>query len=170
MTWLELFLELFTRYQLNPIVTLTNAELKMMVLPATIRWYMMKIWVLILITRYEFASRRDLLSSRSQCKYIKPPGIRETGLMRPRLDHLWSCIRFSIQQQPRQKMMNMKEWEWQLINDQIENFNRHRLERLSISERLCVDERFISLYSSGGGCINLVLPHYMQMDCKPDAG
>ena len=35
-----------------------------------------------------------------------------------------------------------EEREWQLVNDHIENFNRHRLERLSPSERLCVDEIF----------------------------
>ena len=32
-------------------------------------------WILFLITRYEFAPRRDMWYSRSQCKYIKTTGI-----------------------------------------------------------------------------------------------
>ena len=64
----------------------------------------------------------------------------------------------------------MKEWEWQLVNDHIENFNSHRLERLYTSERLCGDESFIRWYGLGGDWINLGLPHYVQMDRKPYAG
>ena len=99
-------------------------------------------WVLILITRYEFASRHDIWSSRSWCKYIKTPGIGNIGLTRPRFDNLWSCIRFSRHQHPRLEGMNIKEWGWKLFNDHIEKFNTHRLERLSPSESLCVDEIF----------------------------
>ena len=64
--------------------------------------------VIILNTRYKFSSRRDLWSSRSHCDYIEPPGIGNTGLTRTRLHHLWSFIRFSIQQKPRTEGMNMK--------------------------------------------------------------
>ena len=38
------------------------------------------------------------------------------------------------------------------------------------SERLCVDEIFRIWYGLGGECINLSLPHYVQMDRKPYAG
>ena len=51
--------------------------------------------------------------------------------------------------------MNIKEWEWQLVNDHIENFDRHRPERFSPSERICVDESFRRWYGLGGNWINL---------------
>ena len=102
-------------------------------------------WVIILIMRYESVSQRDLCSSRSQW-----PGIGKTDLMRPGFDHLWSCIQFPIQNQPRKEWMNMKDWEWKLVNDQIENFNRNILEKLSPSDTLCVDEIFRREYSLGG--------------------
>ena len=38
--------------------------------------------------------------------------------------------------QPRPEGVNIKKWEWQLINEKIEDFNRHRLERLSPLEIL----------------------------------
>ena len=52
------------------------------------------------------------------------------------------------------------------INDHIEKFNRHRLEILSPSERLFVDEIFSRWYVLGGGWINLGLKKYVHMDNK----
>ena len=64
----------------------------------------------------------------------------------------------------------MKEWEWQLVNEHIENFNIHILARLYPSEKLYVDEIFIRWYRLGGDWVNLGLTHYVQMDHKPDYG
>ena len=66
--------------------------------------------------------------------------------------------------------MNMKEWEYQLVNNHIENFNMRRLERFSPSYRLCVNEIFQRWYGLGGDWINLGLPHYVHMDLKQDSG
>ena len=125
-------------------------------LPSKTRWEKIIILgVLILVTRYELSSRRDLWYSRSWCKYIGTPGIVKTGLTRQRFDHLWSFIRFSIQQKPRPEGINMKEWECQLVNDHIEKFNSHILENLSPSDRLCVYESFRRWCGLGGDWINL---------------
>ena len=106
--------------------------------------------VLILITHYLFASQSNLWYSMSQCKYIKPPVIGKKVLTRLMFDHLWSCIRFSRQQQPRMEGTNMKEWEWQLVNGHIENFNKHILASLSPLERIFLDEIFGRWYGLGG--------------------
>ena len=49
-------------------------------------------------------------------------------------------------------------------------FNKHRLERLSLSDRICVNESFSRWYSLGYYQINLGLSHHVQMDCKSDSG
>ena len=90
--------------------------------------------------------------------------------MSTRFDPLWSLFRFSRQKQPRLEGTNMKEWEWELVNYHIEHFNRHRLEILSPSDRLCVDEFFSRWYVLVGYCINLAPSHYLQMDRNPYAG
>ena len=64
----------------------------------------------------------------------------------------------------------MKEWEWQLVNDHIDNFDNNRLAMFSPPERLGMDESFIIWLGLGGDWFNLCLPHYVQMYCKPDAG
>ena len=46
--------------------------------------------------------------------------------------------------------MNMKEWYYNLVNDHIENFNKHRMERFSLSEILCVYESLRIWYGLGG--------------------
>ena len=68
----------------------------------------------------------------------------------PRLDNLWYFIEFPIQKQQRPEGMNMNYWEWQLVNNQIEKFNRNILEILSQSDTLYVDESFRRGYGLGG--------------------
>ena len=64
----------------------------------------------------------------------------------------------------------MKEWECQLVNEHIEISNKHILERLSPSERLCMDEIFNIWYGVVGDWVNLSLSRYVQMDHNPDYG
>ena len=89
------------------------------------------LWVLVLITCHELESRHDLWSSRSQFKHIKAPSIVNIVLTGPRFNYFWSCIQFSRKQQLRMEGVNMKEWEWKLVNYHTEKFNSHRLARLS---------------------------------------
>ena len=42
--------------------------------------------------------------------------------------------------------------------------------RFSPSEIIYVDEIFSIWYSLGGEWVNLGMPHYVQMVCKPDDG
>ena len=108
--------------------------------------------------------------SRYQFKHISTPYMEKKGLTSPRFDNLLSCIKFSRQQHPRMEGMDMKEWEWQLVNNHIKNFNTHRLESLYPSESLCVEIVFSIWNGSGGDWIKLGLPHYGQMYWKPYAG
>ena len=64
--------------------------------------------------------------------------------------------------------MNMKEWDWKLVNYQIEKYNNYILAKFSPSYRICVDEIFSRWYGLGGEWVNLGLPEYMHMDCNPD--
>ena len=66
--------------------------------------------------------------------------------------------------------MNLKEWDCQLVNDHINNFNNHITAMFSPSEILGIDEIFSRLFGLGGDWVNLDLTHYVQMDCNPDAG
>ena len=101
-----------------------------MILTATTRWEVIKyIGVIILIARYELSLYHDTWYSRSHCKYIKPPGIGNTGLMRPRCDNIYPCIEFPIQQQKIPEGININDCECKFVNDHIEIFNRHKLER-----------------------------------------
>ena len=102
MTQLDFFLDILPIYQLDLIVNLTNADLKRVIFPATTSREMINCFsVLILIMRYEFSSRRDMWSSKYQCKCIKLPGKVTTGLLRPSFDHLWPFVQFSRHQHPR---------------------------------------------------------------------
>ena len=142
-----------------------------MIFPQITIWEMIIVLgSLFLSTRYKFVSWCDMWYSRSQCKYIKPPGIVKIGLTRPMFNHMWSCIWFSRQKQPNMDRMNMRKWEWQLVNGHIEEFNNYRLEWFYPSERLCVDDIFSRWYGLGGYLVNLGLSQYVQMDCKPADG
>ena len=121
---------------------------------------------LILITRYEFMSQCDMWYSRYHFKYINPSATGNTCITRKRFNHLWSCINFSIQKNPRHEGMNIKEREWNLVNYHIIKSNRHRLTRLFPSERRYVYGSFRRWYGLVGDWINIGLPHYAQMDHK----
>ena len=60
--------------------------------------------------------------------------------------------------------MNMKEWELQLVNYFIKNFDKHRLARLSHSCILFVDKLFNVWYVLRSDYINLSLANYVHMD------
>ena len=125
---------------------------------------------LILIMSCEFSSRHDMWSSRYQCNYIEPPVIGNKRLTRSMFDHLWSCVRFSRHQHPITEGMSMKDWKFQLINEHIKNLNKHIMERISPSERLCVDEIFRIWYGLGCDWTNISMSRYGQMYQKPDSG
>ena len=66
--------------------------------------------------------------------------------------------------------MNLKEWEWRLVNDHINKFNNHRLARFCPSERLGTDESFGRWFGLRGDWVNLGIPNYVHMNCKTDSG
>ena len=88
-------LETLPRNELKLIVTLKNVVILKNILTATTISDTIKLFgVIILITCYEFLSRHDIWSSRSQYKYIVTPAMVNKGLTRPMFDNLWSCIQF----------------------------------------------------------------------------
>ena len=158
-------------YKYNIVFVLKNAELRKNILSATTRSDIINLLgAIILIMRYKFTSWGDIWFLRSKWKYIDPSYMGNNGFKSPRFDNLWSCIQLSRQKNPIPKGMSIKEWEWQLVNDHIENFNNHRLKRLYPSYRLCVNESFSRWYVLGGDCINLGMKQYVQMACNPDTG
>ena len=62
------------------------------------------------------------------------------------------------------------EHRWMLSNDMVEIFNRHREGYFLQSEWICVDESISRWYGTGGGWINIGIPVYIAIDCKPKTG
>ncbi len=57
-----------------------------------------------------------------------------------------------------------------LVDDFITNFNAHRASTFYPGIELEADKLMVPWYVHGGDHINIGLPHYVAMDCKPDNG
>jgi Transposase IS4 len=57
-----------------------------------------------------------------------------------------------------------------LVNDFIQRFNAHRVQRFSPSDRICVDESMSRWYGAGRFWINVGLPQYIAIDRNPENG
>ena len=91
--------------------------------------------ICILVTKFEFSSRRDLWSTISNCRYIPPASIGEnTGMSRNRFDEIWSSLTFSEQEEERPDYMSHAAHRWQLVDDFVQDFNDHRRSNFSPSE------------------------------------
>ena len=103
LTLLDLFLLMFPPDHLVEIISLTNIKLRAMGEKETTKGEIVKFFgVIVLGTRFVFASRRDLWSTTSVSRLIDPLNFgKRTGVSRNRFDALWSCIRFSEQPEER---------------------------------------------------------------------
>ena len=66
--------------------------------------------------------------------------------------------------------MSHEEWRWGLVENFVHNFNKHREMFYFPSWLICVDELISRWHGLGGNWINMGLPHYVAMDCKPENG
>jgi hypothetical protein len=57
-----------------------------------------------------------------------------------------------------------------IIDDFINNFNKHRAAFNYPSEKICVDESISRWYGLGGSWIDVGLPTYAAMERKPENG
>ena len=96
---LELFLLIFPPDHLVKILTLTNQNLLKIGKQKITKDILIKFFgIIILGTRFEFSSRRDLWSTASVSRFVEAPRFGEkTGMSRNRFDEIWSSIRFSKQ-------------------------------------------------------------------------
>ena len=86
---------MFPQFHLSSIVSWTNVNLGRKGLRETNASEVLKIFgVLILLTRFEFGSRRDLWANESKYKYIPPPNF-VVLISHHRFESILSAIRFS---------------------------------------------------------------------------
>ena len=127
-----------------------------------------------LCTRFEFANRRDLWATKPnpKHKYMPAPAFGRTGMSRDRFDIIFRCQRYSKQPDvPPEGMSRYTEgYRWMLVDDHIANFNNWRATMFKPGTYIVVDESIFRWYGHGGDWINWGLPHYVDMDRKPDSG
>jgi Transposase IS4 len=97
MSRLDVFLLMFPPNQLDVMCRETNIILDFYHKPKTTKCELLKFFgIIILATRYEFQSRRNLWSEKPTSKYLSSPAFgSKTGMSRKRFDVLWSGVRWS---------------------------------------------------------------------------
>jgi Transposase IS4 len=171
MSPLDYFLLMFPPKQLTAMVQLTNVQLHLKDLQPTTTGELLK-WfgLIILTTKFEFASRASLWSTIATSKYRPAPQFGLTGMSRNRFDDLFSAIRWSYQPIVRLGDLSSEQYRWMLIDDFVTNFNDHRANYFNPSDTICVDESMSRWYGQGGHWINHGLPQYIAIDRKPENG
>jgi hypothetical protein len=66
--------------------------------------------------------------------------------------------------------MSSERYQRILVNDNVTNFNNHRVSTFYPSLELDAGKLMIPWYGHGSNYINIGLPHYVVMDCKPNNG
>ena len=92
---------IFPPEELSLIARLTSARLAVENKALTSKGEILKFFgIVILITKFEFGSRRSLWSTAALAKYQPAPGLGQTGMSRHRFDDIWKAIRFLEQRIP----------------------------------------------------------------------
>ena len=171
MTKLEYFLLMFPPMQLDEMVRLTNLRLEAKDYSETTKTEIVK-WmgILLLITRFEFRTRKLLWSTTPQGKYRAAPCFGKTGMSRNRFTELTSCMRWSDQPDVPHEGMSAEQHRWLLVDGFVERFNQHRENTFFPSWTICVDESMSRWYGIGGHWIESGLPMYVAIDRKPENG
>ena len=168
---LEYFLMMFPPTHLQDMTRWTNRGLTANNKENTTVGELLKFFgILILSSKFEFQSRRNLWSTTAPAKYIPAPAFGKTGMPRMRFDDLWKYIRWSNQPRQRPEGMSSEQYRWQLVDDFIDKFNEHPAASFQPSELICVDESISRWYGKGGHWINHGLPMYVAIDRKPENG
>jgi hypothetical protein len=162
---------MFPPDQLRETLILLNVNLlKAREIQATTGELLKWMGVLILITRFEFGSRRDLWSDCAPSKYIPAPNFGATGMKRHRFEDIMRDVRWSDQPEVRAEGGGFKQHQWLLVDDFVKRFNVHRAANVQPSKQICVDESMSRWYGNGGNWVNLGIPQYIAIDRKPENG
>ena len=162
----DYFMWMFPISHLGEIVTYTNIRLARVGKTNTTSTEILKFFgVLILLTRFEFGSRRHLWLTTSKNKYIAAPDFSRF-IARHRFDTIRSCIRFSSHPLDDSHDENR----WSLVDEFVDAINDHRKRFVHPSELICVDESMSRWYGLGGDWIDVGLPTYRAIDRKPENG
>ena len=78
-------------------------------------------------------------------------------------------MRFSRQPDSKGELTSVQ-WRWALLQDFVDAINNHREQNVTPSEILCVNESISRWYARGGHWIEIGLPHYIEIDRKPENG
>ena len=172
MSRLDFFLLMFPPKQLKKMVSYTNVELENKGGDDLSKSELIKfLGLCILITRFQFSSRRNLWSTTATSKYVPAYRLGQlSGMSRCRFDQIWSCLRWGRQPQERPDDMSHASYRWMRVDGFVDRFNAHRAANFHPGEYICIDESMIRWYGHGGGWINYGLPHYIAIDRKPENG
>lgn len=166
-TPLDYFTWMFPMSHLGKIVTMTNLNLVKNGRPVTSTSEILRFFgVIVLMSRYEFGSRRDLWATSTGNKYIPAPNF---GQIMPfhRFQMIRSQIRFSDNGNHEDDGEANR---WGLVDDFVAAINEHREMYVTPSELICVDESMSRWYGLGGDWTDVGLPAYRAIDRKPENG
>ena len=168
---LDLFVLMFPPQQLMETVMFTNVVLQRKNKMETSQGEILRLFgIMILATKFEFLSRASLWSTVAQSKYRPAPSFGRTGMSRIQFDNLFSNLRFGNQPAERPPNLSSGQYRWLLVDNFINNFNKHRARNFIPSERICVDKLISCWYGQGGSWINQGLPQYVAIEQKPENG
>ena len=77
---------------------------------------------------------------------------------------------WSDQPEIRPEAMKNSQFRWKLVDGFVQRFNDYRSQSFIPSEMICVDKSVSRWYGQGGDWVNFGLPHYVDMDRKPENG
>jgi Transposase IS4 len=87
-----------------------------------------------LVTRFKFGRRRELWGQATGSKCIPTANFADTGMSGHRFEEIWSVLSFSHQEPERPYGMSSADYRWTLVDDFVNDFNRHRRARFHPSE------------------------------------
>ena len=145
---------MFPPRQLTLMLQQTNLQLRKQHAQEVSKSELLKFFgLLILTTRFQFQSRRDLWNTNwldPFNKYVPSPQFGRTGMSRHRFDTIWNCLRFSQQPDVRPAGMSSEAYRWRLVEDFVNHINQHRADMFQPSDLICVDESMSRWYGKGG--------------------
>ena len=170
---LDVFLQLFPPKALNNLLIETNINIRNNnSQDLTSKSELLKfIGIILLGTKFDWDSRADLWSTINPSKYVPAANFgKVTNMSRDRFNFLWQYMRFSHQPAEMPEGMSSQKYRWMLVDDFVDEFNKHRSVFFIPGFGICVDESFSRWYGKGGSWINEGLPLFIVMDRKPDDG
>ena len=173
MSRLESFLLMMPPAQLQKMLDLTNANLQKNGRTELTKQELIKfLGVCLLMTRFDMPGRkRDFWGGgATYSKHVPAPDLNSTGMKRHRFEEIWAALQFSFQPELRPEGMSDAEYRWLLVDGFVEIFNKYRAETFHPGGRICIDESILRWYGLGGKFVNKGLPHYVEMERKPENG